>query len=79
MHTAEVRACYDKELARHPGLEGKVIATFTIDAAGAVIDSKATGLPVVADCVAGVIRTLRFPPNGKGSVVVNYPFVFTPR
>ncbi len=72
------RACYTEELAKHPGLEGKVIATFTIATTGKVTESRARGLPVVEDCVAKVIRTITFPPIRKGSTIVNYPFVFVP-
>jgi len=75
----DFRRCYDDELAKHPKLEGKVVATFTILSTGKVADSRATGMPVVEDCVARVIRGITFPPNRKGSMFVSYPFVFQPR
>jgi len=76
----QFRACYEKELAKHPDLKGSVVATFTIGATGAVTESSATGIPVVEDCVAGVIRAIKFPPppGSKGSIRVSYPFSFSP-
>lgn len=77
-HIPEFRACYERALEKQPDLEGKVIATFTVQRDGSVRDAVATGMPPIDACIAKVVMTLRFPPNGKGTFVVNYPFVFAP-
>lgn len=73
-----IRDCYQHELAAHPGLEGILQVTFTIERDGSVAEAAGTGLiPAVATCVCGVIRGLRFPaPDGDGTVTVRYPFAF---
>jgi outer membrane biosynthesis protein TonB len=80
-HMRQFRACYERALENNPKLEGKVVARFTIGQTGAVIESTAEGLPGVDACVAGVISKLKFPPvpASKGTITVNYPFVFQPR
>ena len=74
------KVCYEKELAKQPGLKGTVVATFTIGATGVVTESSATGMPGVEECVANVIRAIKFspPPGSKGSIRINYPFAFSP-
>ncbi|MBL0219355.1 MAG: AgmX/PglI C-terminal domain-containing protein [Myxococcales bacterium] len=81
VHLREIRACYEKALVKEPKLEGRVVATFTIGKTGAVTASKAEGLPAIDGCIAGVIRTIKFPPSppSKGFINVSYPFVFQPR
>jgi hypothetical protein len=74
------RACYQKELNRTPGLGGKLIVNFVIDAAGNVKSSRtAPGGNLkndgVESCVKSNINRLKFP--AKGGAIVNYPFVFT--
>lgn len=80
-HTREVRACYEKALEKDPKLEGRVIARFTIGPTGAVVESTAEGMPAIDACIARVISKLTFPPPPprKGSITINYPFVFAPR
>jgi TonB family protein len=80
-HTRQFRACYERALVKDPKLEGRVLAVFVIGPTGAVIESTASGLPGVDTCVAKVISKLKFAPapRSKGTIKVNYPFVFTPR
>ena len=72
------RACYEAALVKDPKLEGKVVAKFTIGAKGDVVESTAEGMPAIDACIAGVIKTIKFPAYGS-VMVVNYPFAFAPR
>ncbi len=80
----QIRSCYENELGHAPDLEGKVVTSWTITAAGSVASPGvvqstfgAAGAPVGA-CVVHVIGRLKFPsPRGGGQVVVSYPFVFS--
>jgi hypothetical protein len=66
--------CYEKQLLARPDLSGQVLTTFFIGTTGVVQSATATGMdPEVAGCIAGVIRTITFPPPHEG-VQVNYPF-----
>lgn len=81
---AAVRYCYEVELQRAPGLEGRLTARFEILPTGRVasasIASDTMGNNNVSSCIARQIRRWRFPqPEGGGSVSVSYPFVFTSR
>lgn len=78
-----IRACYQNELSRNPGLAGTVTVKFVIASTGAVQSAltKATTLhnAAVESCVNGRISGLTFPgPKGGGIVIVSYPFTFTP-
>ncbi|MEQ1572390.1 MAG: AgmX/PglI C-terminal domain-containing protein, partial [Myxococcota bacterium] len=77
----QIRYCYERELTRSPGLQGKVVVRFVIAANGAVAASEVRtstlGSPEVEACVAGRFLRMEFAPiPGGGQVVVNYPFVF---
>src|SRR5687768_3811351 len=77
-NTQKLQYCYEKTLLANPGIEGKVITTFTIAAEGSVSDVKATGVhPEVETCVADTVKAFKFPPSGK-KVDVSYPFAFKP-
>ena len=71
-----IRYCYEKELASNPTLAGSVTATFEIGLDGTVTSSTATGMDVVAPCVAAVIKTIEFAKPQTITKVV-YPFTFT--
>lgn len=80
-HNADVRLCYERELARRPSLVGRVVVRFVISATGAVqaatIESSDLEAPAVDDCVIGAVRRWTFPePEGGGIVAVTYPFLF---
>lgn len=76
-----IRACYQKELNRAPGLGGKLVVTFRIKADGSVqsarvVPSKSSlRNSSVESCVTRQITGLKFPAKGGG--VVNYPFIFS--
>lgn len=76
-----LRACYQKELNRQPGLGGKLVINFVIANDGSVkstrTDPGKSSLrhDGVESCVRTQITKLRFP-AGKGGGVVNYPFIF---
>ncbi len=76
---ARIQHCYERELMLDPALEGTVNSTFLIDGNGAVIASRASGMDhqELESCVAGVVKSIRFPsPKNGSSVKVSYPFRF---
>ncbi len=82
-HVAEVRFCYERELKHRPGLEGRVVVTFSIGLDGRAGEVEVNeGIPdseMVGACLATHIKTWRFPkPTGGEPIEVRYPFVFTP-
>lgn len=79
-HLGEVNACYSKELARNPALQGRVMVQFIIAASGSVKEAKTQsstlGSPAVEDCIVAALKSWEFPkPSPSGDVVVTYPFV----
>ena len=82
-HRAQIRTCYETQLANKPSLSGKLISAWTIDQSGSVTEAHTQESTLkdgaVANCVAQKIKTWRFPiPKGGGEVFVTYPFIFTP-
>lgn len=82
----EARACYDKGLKDHPGIEGDLTVKFVIDPEGTVTDAsvntdKSTILePSVGACVTDVIKKIKFAPSKGGfETRANYPFNFHPK
>lgn len=80
-HRREIRSCYEQELQRNPGLEGRVVVSFVIDPTGQVaranVGTSTMGNKTVEDCITLRVRRWRFPePKGGGLVRVNYPFTF---
>jgi len=78
---AQIRYCYERELARSPDLYGKVVAKFIIAATGRVSNSSLAQTTMnnaaMEGCIISKVRGWRFPkPKGGGIVIVNYPFVF---
>lgn len=75
-----IKACYERELAKRPTLEGKVTLSLVIGPTGDVTSATANGMdPAVGSWIARVIQRAKFPaPNGRGVVTINYPFVFKP-
>ena len=77
---ADLSACYEPELAMQPGLEGKVSMQFFIAPEGKIVQAWASGVPVVAPCIAEKIKGLAFPlPKGGGGVQVNLEVGFRPK
>lgn len=76
-----IRQCYEQLVMANPGLQGKVVAKFSVGLDGTVQVASATGVhPELESCVATQIRKFKFPrPDGvKGDVLVTYPFLFKP-
>jgi len=79
-HVNEVRYAYQRELQRNPGLQGRVVARFTIGPSGQVvastIASSSLGSARVEQDISSAVRRWQFPkPKGGGIVQVTYPFV----
>ncbi|HEY4176319.1 MAG TPA: AgmX/PglI C-terminal domain-containing protein [Kofleriaceae bacterium] len=70
--------CYEKQLMANAGLSGTITAQFLISANGTVQAASAQGLGDTAQCVADVIKTIKFPATSGGNVQVSYPFTFHP-
>lgn len=82
-HMNQIRYCYEKELAKDPNLQGKLVGSWTIAGTGLVasasISQNTMGSPPVGTCVERIIQRMRFPkPRGGGQVFVTYPWVFAP-
>lgn len=81
-HLQSLRFCYQKELSKHPDLQGKVSMQFVIAADGSVsrasARSSSLGNVEVEQCLSERILRMKFPePKGGGIVVVTYPFMFS--
>jgi TonB family protein len=82
-HINEVKWCYEQELAHQPGLAGRIMVQYTIAATGQVVDSVLQSSTMANErlerCTVESVRRWQFPmPLGGGSVIVSYPFVFSP-
>ena len=80
-HINEVRFCYEQGLQTKPNLAGRLGVSFVISPTGAVqtasVRESTLGDGQVESCVTQAVRRWTFPaPDGGGSVIVNYPFVF---
>lgn len=78
---AQIRYCYERELTRTPGLNGKIVVKWVITGTGSVRQAQVveTGMknPAVESCLTARINGWRFPkPKGGGIVIVTYPFIF---
>jgi hypothetical protein len=82
-HAAQVRYCYEQQLALNPKLEGKISIKWQIGADGSasstlVVRGDATTLQndQVAQCIMSRIVTWEFPkPKGGGIAIVTYPWI----
>lgn len=81
-HAAQIRFCYEEELAVNPKLAGKVAIKWVIDADGnasnAAVDAGATSLASdkVHQCMMARIVSWQFPkPKGGGIAVITYPWI----
>src|SRR5678815_4300914 len=78
-HLDRISACYEKRLAEQPRLTGETRVDFVIAQDGHVTSATGSGFDRDVDaCVAGVIKTIMFPPTAAGTVSVSYPFRFRP-
>lgn len=85
-HRDEARACYDKALKDHPGIEGGLVVQWTIDPKGNVTqiseDTSRSQItePGAVACVVKIIQGIQFAPSPGGyETKAMYPFDFHPR
>lgn len=85
-HRDEARACYDRALPDHPGIEGDLVIQWTIDPKGAVthvaLDSGRSKItePSIVGCITGIIQKIQFAASPGGfETKAFYPFNFHPR
>jgi len=85
-HRDEARACYDKALAAHPGIEGDLDIRWKIDPTGAVTDAEVDTTksqilePSVGQCIIDIIKKIKFAASAKGfESRAHYPFNFHPK
>jgi TonB family protein len=81
LHMNEVKFCYEQELVRSKGLEGRVSLQFIISGTGQVINAFVQSTSMnnvrVESCVVGAVKRWAFPkPEGNGLAIVSYPFNF---
>jgi len=79
----EIRSCYERALQAEPGLEGRVVVRFVIDASGkvtnATVQESTFDDDVIEKCILAAIERLTFPvAEGGGVNVVSYPFILKP-
>ena len=82
-HLSQIRFCYQRQLPRDPHLAGKVSVRFVIAGDGSVslakIHDSSLGNAEVERCMVDRFFRMTFPePLGNGTVIVKYPFLFTP-
>lgn len=79
-HLQEVRACYERQLLKDPGLAGKVVLEWTISTSGLVVQAKTKTSTLnnatVESCILSSLKTWHFPSARGGLVIVSYPFLF---
>jgi hypothetical protein len=75
-----ITACYERELAAHPELGGKLGLVWRIGLDGTVqnvqVESDTVGNASFKRCVKRAVRRWRFPKPDGGLCQVRYPFVF---
>jgi hypothetical protein len=81
-HRKQMQTCYNRRLAEMPYLAGRLKIRWGVTEEGNVVGvTKQEDLindSELFDCVADVIRTMKFPPPKSGGIVmVNYPLNFT--
>lgn len=82
-HANELRSCYERELAKVKGLNGRIVVMFIISSQGyvttAIVKETTMKNKNVESCITNSIKFWRFPaPKGGGMAQVEYPFEFTP-
>lgn len=77
-----MRRCYEVALSRDPNLGGRVSVRFRIISDGSVdqVDVSAAGQTdaTMLTCIEAAIRSAKFPPPTGGTILITYPFVFSP-
>ncbi len=79
-HIGAVRACYETEAQRNPGLKGGVTVQWQIDPAGNVTTASVGGStlsnPRVEGCIVRQVQKWRFPTSDSPTTVAGFPFKF---
>ncbi len=79
-HIGAVRACYETEAQRNPGLKGGVTVQWSIDptgnVTGASVASSTMSNPRVEGCVVRQVGKWRFPASDSPTTVAGFPFKF---
>lgn len=79
-HIGAVRACYETEAQRNPGLKGGVTIEWQIDPAGAVTAASVASTTLsnarVEGCVVRQVKRWRFPASESPTKVAGFPFKF---
>jgi hypothetical protein len=81
LHMNEVKYCYDQELVKKAGLDGRISVQFVISPQGQVLSSVLQSTTMsnlhVEKCVVDAVKRWEFPkPDGGGIAIVSYPFNF---
>lgn len=79
-HIGAVRACYETEAQRNPGLKGGVTVQWQIDPSGNVtgasVGSTTLSNPRVEGCVVRQVQKWKFPTTDSPTTVAGFPFKF---
>jgi hypothetical protein len=79
-HLGAVRACYESEAQRNPGLKGGVTVQWSIDPSGSVssasLGGSTLGNPRVEGCVVRQVKGWHFPSSESATIVGGFPFKF---
>lgn len=79
-HIGAVRACYETEAQRNPGLKGGVTVQWQIDPAGNVTAASVAATtmsnPRVEGCVVRQVQKWKFPASESPTTVAGFPFKF---
>lgn len=79
-HLGAVRACYETEVQRNPGLRGGVTMQWQIDPGGGVttvsVAKSTLSNPRVEGCIVRQVQRWRFPSTDSPTTVGDFPFKF---
>jgi hypothetical protein len=81
-HLAAIQGCYERQLLKDPGLQGKITFDWDVALSGSVSSARmvsstmGTGGSAVAACIVAEIRRWHFPSPVGGTASVRYPFIF---
>jgi hypothetical protein len=81
-HLAAIQGCYERQLLKDPGLQGKITFDWDVAPSGSVSSARmvsstmGTGGSTVAACIVAEIRRWKFPSPVGGTASVRYPFIF---
>jgi hypothetical protein len=80
-YMGQVKACYEQRLKSDPTLAGRVELLWYINSGRVTsveVLGNSTGDAELANCMAGKVRTWRFPADLEADTEVMYPFVLAP-